>query len=153
MPNRRFLPLSFGISTRRTGFEQYEPSCRARNQRILVSQEPREKFLTRHLVDTAASLVANHRFVGLVRKLSGLRIRSNKCSLPNRYFHDVVFTHPHESLFPHTIQFRPSSLGQPLTFANVFYVLTFIRTTSLLSFNAGSIPSCAISKTHYYDIC
>ena len=25
MPNRRFLPLSFGISTRRTGFGRYEP--------------------------------------------------------------------------------------------------------------------------------
>ena len=41
-------------------------------QRILVSQEPREEFLTRHLVDTAASLVANNLTTGAAHTLEHL---------------------------------------------------------------------------------
>jgi hypothetical protein len=48
------------------------------------------------------------------------------------YFHDVVFTHPHESLRPPYHSDSVLALwGQPLTFANVFCVLTFIRYVSI----------------------
>ena len=89
-------------------------------QRILVSQEPREEFLTRHLVDTAASLVANHRFVGLVQVI-GTKDSLQQVLLVEWYFHDVVFTHPHESLrSPIPFGFRPSSLGAAINFCQCF---------------------------------
>ena len=46
-----------------------------------------EEFLTRHLVDTAASLVANHRFVGVVQVI-GTKDSLQQVLLVEWYFHD-----------------------------------------------------------------
>ena len=82
---------------------------------ILVGHEPWEQLLTRHLVDTATAFVSHNSLVNSVeiRRTEDLL---EKVFLVEWYFHDVVFTHPHEGLHsPIPFGFRPISLGQPLT--------------------------------------
>ena len=81
------------------------------DEHILVGHEPWEQLLTRHLVDTTTAFVSHNSLVSSVeiRRTEDLL---EKVFLVEWYFHDVVFTHPHEGLHsPIPFGFRPISLG------------------------------------------
>ena len=101
------------------------------NEFILIGQEPCEQLLTRHLVDTTTALVSHHSLVGSV-EICRTKDLLEKVFLVEWYFHDVVFTHPHKGLHsPILFGFRPISFGQPLTWDNVFCILSFMRYVSI----------------------
>ena len=80
------------------------------DERVLIGQEPWEQLLTRHLVDTTTALVSHHCLVGSV-EICRTKDLLEKVFLVEWYFHDVVFTHPHEGLrSPIPFGFRPVSL-------------------------------------------
>ena len=55
-----------------------------------------------------------------------------KVFLVEWYFHDVVFTHPHKGLHsPYHSVSDLSLWGQPLTWDNVFCILSFMRYVSI----------------------
>ena len=64
-----------------------------------------------NLVDTTTALVPHHCLVGSV-EIRRTKDLLEKVFLVEWYFHDVVFTHPHEGLHsPIPFGFRPVSLG------------------------------------------
>ena len=87
---------------------------------ILIGQEPWEQLLTRHLVDTTTALVSHNRLVGSV-EICRTKNLLEKVFLVEWYFHDVVFTYPHEGLRSHiSFGFRPIFLWAALDFCQCF---------------------------------
>ena len=87
------------------------PVHQGTDEHILVGHEPWEQLLTRHLVDTTTALVSHNCLVGSV-EIRRTKDLLEKVFLVEWYFHDVVFTHPHEGLHsPIPFGFRPISLG------------------------------------------
>ena len=81
------------------------------DEQLLIGQESWEQLLTRHLVDTTTAFVSHNRLVGSI-KIRRTKDLLKKVFLVEWYFHDVVFTHPHEGLHsPIPFGFRPISLG------------------------------------------
>ena len=65
------------------------------DEQVLIGQEPWEQLLARHLVDTTTAFVSHNRFVGSV-EIYRTKDLLEKVFLVEWYFHDVVFTYPHE---------------------------------------------------------
>ena len=67
------------------------------DEQVLIGQEPWEQLLARHLVDTTTASVSHNSLVGSV-EIRRTKDLLEKVLLAEWYFHDVVFTYPHESL-------------------------------------------------------
>ena len=81
------------------------------DEHVLIGQEPWEQLLARHLVDTTTAFVSHNRLVCPV-EICRTKDLLKKVFPVEWYFHDVVFTHPHEGLHsPIPFGFRPISLG------------------------------------------
>ena len=81
------------------------------DEHLLIGQEPWEQLLARHLVDTTTAFVSHNSLVSSV-EIRRTKDLLEKVFLVEWYFHDVVFTHPHEGLHsPIPFGFRPISLG------------------------------------------
>ena len=80
------------------------------DEHVLIGQEPWEQLLARHLVDTTTAFVSHNRLVCPV-EICRTKDLLKKVFPVEWYFHDVVFTHPHEGLrSPIPFGFRPVSL-------------------------------------------
>ena len=97
---------------------------------ILVGQEPWEQLLARHLVDTTTALVSHHCFVGSI-EVCWAKDLLKEVFLVECYFHDIVFTNPHEGLHsPIPFGFRPISLGAAINLGSCF-LHSFMRYVSI----------------------
>ena len=100
------------------------------DEQVLIGQEPWEQLLARHLVDTTTALVSHNCFVCSI-EICGTKNLLEKMFLIEWYFHDVVFTHPHEGLHsPIPFGFRPISLGAAIfVIANLEIIIANLEIT------------------------
>lgn len=97
---------------------------------ILIGQEPWEQLLARHLVDTTTAFVSHNSLVGSVEicrtkdLLEKVFLVDGTSTMLSSHIHMKVCTptYPSDSVL--------SFCGQPLTSANVFCILSFIRYVS-----------------------